>query len=80
MNALRAPLTALYVSNERTIVFSVDSADAFIDSPQYGRYDRERLFPIDFLVSRVVHSITPFTLRISVISERNCVEFRIVGW
>ena len=34
MNALRAPLTALYVSAERTIVFSLDSADAFIDSPQ----------------------------------------------
>jgi hypothetical protein len=31
MNALRAPLTALYVSNGREIVFSVDSADAFID-------------------------------------------------
>ena len=34
MNALRAPLTALYVSNGKEIVFSVDSADAFIDSPQ----------------------------------------------
>ena len=31
MNALRAPLTALYVSNGREIVFSVDAADAFID-------------------------------------------------
>ena len=31
MNALRAPLTALYVSNRREFVFSVDSADAFID-------------------------------------------------
>jgi len=36
MNALRAPLTALYVSNGREIVFSVDSADAFIDSRLYS--------------------------------------------
>ena len=35
MNALRAPLTALYVSNGKEIVFSVDSADAFIDSPRH---------------------------------------------
>ena len=33
----RAPLTALYVSNRREFVFSVDSADAFIDSPQSSR-------------------------------------------
>ena len=32
MNALRAPLTALYVSIRREVVFSLDSADAFIDS------------------------------------------------
>ncbi len=38
MNALRAPLTALYVSNERTIVFSVDSADAFRPTIE-GRVD-----------------------------------------
>ena len=31
MNALRAPLTALYVSAEMEIVFSLDTADAFID-------------------------------------------------
>jgi hypothetical protein len=31
MNALRAPLTALYVSDGIELVFSVDSADAFID-------------------------------------------------
>lgn len=31
MNALRAPLTALYVSDGREIAFSLDSADAFID-------------------------------------------------
>ena len=31
MNALRAPLTALFVSYGLEIVFSVDSADAFID-------------------------------------------------
>ena len=31
-DALRAPLTALYVSNRREVVFSLDSADAFIDS------------------------------------------------
>jgi hypothetical protein len=31
MNALRAPLTALPVSNGRKVVFSLDSADAFID-------------------------------------------------
>jgi hypothetical protein len=31
MNALRAPLTALYASDGREILFSVDSADAFID-------------------------------------------------
>jgi len=31
MNALRAPLTALSVSNRRKVVFSLDSADAFID-------------------------------------------------
>ena len=37
MNALRAPLTALYVSNGREIVFSLDSADAFIDSPLTAR-------------------------------------------
>ncbi len=37
MNALRAPLTALYVSNRREFVFSVDSADAFIDGPQLDR-------------------------------------------
>ena len=37
MNALRAPLTALYVSNGREIAFSVDSANAFIDSPQSAR-------------------------------------------
>ena len=41
MNALRAPLTALYVSNRREFVFSVDSADAFIDSPQLGDYRRQ---------------------------------------
>jgi hypothetical protein len=41
MNALRAPLTALYVSNERTIVFSVDSADAFIDGPLHTRKAHE---------------------------------------
>jgi hypothetical protein len=32
MNALRAPLTALYVSIRREVFFSLDSADAFIDS------------------------------------------------
>jgi hypothetical protein len=37
MNALRAPLTALYVSNGREIVFSVDSADAFIDRRLFVR-------------------------------------------
>jgi hypothetical protein len=31
MNALQAPLTALYVSNGGRSFFSVDSADAFID-------------------------------------------------
>jgi hypothetical protein len=31
MNALWAPLTALYVSDRTELVFSVDSADAFID-------------------------------------------------
>ena len=31
MNALRAPLTSLYVSAEMEIVFSIDTADAFID-------------------------------------------------
>ena len=31
MNALRAPLTALYVSSGGRSFFSVDSADAFID-------------------------------------------------
>ena len=31
MNALRAPLTALYVSDGRESAFSLDSADAFID-------------------------------------------------
>ena len=31
MNALRAPLTALYVSAEMEIFFSLDTADAFID-------------------------------------------------
>src|SRR3981189_1470851 len=32
MNALRAPLTALYVSAEMEIFFSLDTADAFIDA------------------------------------------------
>ena len=32
MNALRTPLTARSVSNERKVVFSLDSADAFIDA------------------------------------------------
>ena len=31
MNALRAPLTTLYVSAEMEIFFSLDTADAFID-------------------------------------------------
>jgi hypothetical protein len=31
MNALRAPLTSLYVAAEMEIVFSLDTADAFID-------------------------------------------------
>jgi len=31
MNALRAPLTTLYVSAEMEIFFSLDIADAFID-------------------------------------------------
>lgn len=31
MNALRAPLTALYVSIRRKFAFFLDSADAFID-------------------------------------------------
>jgi hypothetical protein len=31
MNALRAPLTALYFSDGGEISFSLDSADAFID-------------------------------------------------
>jgi hypothetical protein len=32
MNALRAPLTTLYVSAEMEIFFSLDTADAFIEA------------------------------------------------
>src|ERR1700746_3760345 len=35
MNALRAPLTALYVSAEMEIFFSLDTADAFIDGRHF---------------------------------------------
>ena len=42
MNALRAPLTALYVSNRREFAFSVDSADAFIDRPQTDKNVQNR--------------------------------------
>lgn len=37
MNALRAPLTALYVSDGGTGLFSLDSADAFIDRRLFSR-------------------------------------------
>ena len=36
MNALRAPLTTLYVSAEMEIFFSLDTADAFIDGRLRG--------------------------------------------
>jgi len=36
MNALRAPLTTLYVSAEMEIFFSLDTADAFIDGRLVG--------------------------------------------
>ena len=36
MNALRAPLTALYVSGGGRSFFSLDSADAFIDGGLQG--------------------------------------------
>jgi hypothetical protein len=36
MNALWAPLTALYVSAEMEIVFSLDIADAFIEADFWG--------------------------------------------
>jgi len=32
MNALRAPLTVLYVTDRRKVAFSLDSADAFIEA------------------------------------------------
>ena len=36
MNALRAPLTTLYVSADMEIFFSLDTADAFIDGRLIG--------------------------------------------
>jgi len=39
MNALRAPLTTLYVSAEMEIVFSLDTADAFIEADLPGLID-----------------------------------------
>ena len=51
MNALRAPLTTLYVSAEMEIVFSLDTADAFIDEPSKERSFTElrfASFPVQF--------------------------------
>ena len=45
MNALRAPLTALYVSAEMEIVFSLDIADAFIDGRLIITYPRVDVCP-----------------------------------